>query len=331
MRTLAAATFVALGWIVPAAAGTLVPVAPVQGSNWVEIFGINNDNVIVGTYADANGHDHGFTGTIAGSYTTFDYGHGTGGTEARSISDDGYISGYVTSDGFHYLYEYLRKPNGKYDIVKNDGVPLAGVAQGITHGHTSVGEYWDDPYFTTAHGYVAKNGKMVASVDLPFETSQTKPRGINKSHVIAGYFLNSNGENEGFIQQNGVTQVIAYPDPSAINTYVEGLNDKGVVVGSWDDGSSTYGFRLDTRTGTFTEIKVAGARYVQIWAINDAGFATVDTDVGEFIYCPKKAQCGTGTSAVEVVRHVKAGAFLNYTAPTKSPVVGTSITAKLRM
>jgi hypothetical protein len=331
MRTLAAAALLVIGGIVPGTAGTLIPVAPVQGSSWIEIFGINNSNHVVGTYADAYGAEHGFRGTIAGSYTTFDYGHGTGGTEARSLSDEGYITGYVTSDGFHYLYEFMRRANGSFVIIKNDGTPVTGVAQGITSGHVSVGEYWD-PYFTASHGYVAKNGHMTSSVDLSVETTQTKPRAINRSGVIAGYFLNSNGANEGFIQQNGVTQVVAYPDPSAINTYVEGMNDKGTVVGSWDDGNGTHGFRLTTSTGKFTEIKVPGARYVQIWAINDRGYATVDSDVGEFIYCPKTPQeCGGGTMAIEKTLNVKPGALLDYTPPKKSSVVGASIAAKIRM
>src|ERR1051325_6299072 len=96
------------------------------------VFGINKHNEIAGEFMDGNGVEHGFIGPLNGTYTIFDFGGTSTGTELRAIDDDGDIKGFAFDPNFTIGEEFLRKADGTVMPIEKNGVPLDGTAQGIT-------------------------------------------------------------------------------------------------------------------------------------------------------------------------------------------------------
>jgi uncharacterized membrane protein len=281
---------------------TLIPVVPVPGSTTTAVFGINDNNVIVGSYTTPDGHEHGYFGTLAGSYTTFDVANN--GTEPRSISNDGTIIGFSNSVAIgheHNLQAFERLPDGTIEPIKRHGAQVFGIIQGINNSRD---EFVGDNAITDSdiEGYYGIKGKYKASLTLPFDTPETHPRGINGARAVVGsYYVNAE-TSSGFLLQGGNATVVNFPDPSAVSTYLEGLNDKGLATGLWVDNSSdAFAFTWDTATNVFTTIHVPSATFVEAWGVNKAGLVAVTSDAGAFIYCPKaKSKCpSNGQDAIE--------------------------------
>jgi hypothetical protein len=147
---------------------------------------------------------------------------------------------------------------------------------------------------------------------------QNSPRDITNGRLVAGYFIDKNGVEHGFLVKRGTVSVVDYPDPGTTATVFEGINNNGIASGQWDDsGGNPHSFTLDTNTNTFTSIDIEdGSTFQQAWGINDAGLVPIsegNTTVA-YVYCPlAKKQCPSGGAPVKVHQiHVSAGAFLHY-------------------
>ena len=301
---------------------TYVLVAPPAGATSTTVFGINDSNIVAGSYQDLAGTEHGFYGPMDGSnYTTFDFGHGKTGTEPRAISNDGNITGLALGGVYQFGEEFFRDAAGKLRAITKDGAKLDGVAQGFDNRNQNyVGDYLDSGVRT---GYIGKKGKYRDAVTLPVSATSTNPRGENYSGVIAGGYFDTAGIQHGFtLDRSGGFNSFDYPDAAGVTTS-EGINDSGVVSGLWQDtAANRHGFVLDTATSTFTLIDGGdGSDYQQVWGINNAGLVAVNTRTAggpftSYIYCPLPAdQCPVGgrTHRVKVHQiHVAAGTFLHY-------------------
>jgi hypothetical protein len=307
-------------------AATLIPVVPFTGSASTAATGINNSDTITGNWVDSGGVEHGFYGTLAGSYTNFDYtGNTAMGTEPRGIDEHNVITGYGPTDGtgnyfFGPEFEYNSATSTMTTITKG-GNPLDGIAQQIKKGGTFTGDYWTiSGSSATRTGYLGINGLWQQDLSI-FGSARVAARGINKSGTIVGWFLGGDGFEHGFILKNGVATQVDFPDPTEQDTYLEGINDKGLVSGSWDNNSGNFvpfAFKLDTTTNTFTSITVPNSTMQQAFGVNNAGLIAINSDAGNFIYCPKTptkcaalgAEVADGPSIT-----VRGGGWLHYTGP----------------
>jgi hypothetical protein len=290
-----------------APAATLFPVVPVAGSTFTGPFGINNSNTIVGNWYDANSVEHGFFGSLAGVYTTFDYsGNTAAGTEPRGINDKNMIVGFGPTDGTgNYIegpsFEYDGK-TGKITTITEKGTPIDGATQGINTAGTFAGDHFVGGNANVRYGYLGAKSKWEKDLKV-FGSTGVAARGINTKGVLVGAFTDSNGYAHGFIQDKKVTTQVDFPAGNEQQTFLEGINDKGVISGEWLDNSGSglpYAFELDTKTNTFTAINVSGSTYQQAFGINNAGLIAINSDVGEYIYCPGSAKKCPGSNAVEV-------------------------------
>lgn len=271
-----------------AEAGTLVPVIPVAGSTEMYVSSINDNNQISGWYADSTGSEHAFFGTLDGNYTTFDAGKN--GSVAAKINNSGYIVGYFnteTTDGTK-LKGFERQPNGTIKKVTLKG-KQAGQVTGIENGHDIfAGSDWNHQE-TAERAYYGKNGKFTEL--LPGDTNYLQPRDLNRDKTVVGL----DGQyGEAFVLQNGNKTEFRYP-PSAITTYLQGINDKGVATGYGTNTQGAYSFLYNTKTATITDFTVDGATYTYLGRPNNAGWFPVYADEVPYIYCPaSKSKCPTG-------------------------------------
>ena len=102
---------------------------------------------------------------------------------------------------------------------------------------------------------------------------QTQVVAIDNIGNTAGFWVDGSGNNFGFVEWNGV--FTSYKDPNTgagtVNQLL-GINDKGIAVGFYTDGAGiNHGYKLNQKTGKFTEIVPPGGNNVTATGINDNG------------------------------------------------------------
>ncbi len=102
---------------------------------------------------------------------------------------------------------------------------------------------------------------------------QTQVTAIDNIGNTAGFWVDGNGNNFGFISWNGV--FTSYKDPhtgtGTVNQLL-GLNDKGIAVGFYTDGNGVdHAYKLNQNTGKFTELLPPGAVSALATGINNNG------------------------------------------------------------
>ncbi len=294
---LAAATAFVGGSIFTAGAGTLIPVVPYPESLDTEPFDINDNNVIAGAYISSDSNSHAFFGSLDGHYTSFDGKKYEGYTQANGINSSLWITGvYTDTERCPNQCEFVRKPDGTFVTLTKDGEPLDGYARQII-ANTQFSADFGDLLGQGIRSYLGKKAKYRET--LAIDVTDPRARGLNRQGTVVGRFSNAAGHSSGFIFHGGAVTAVDYPDGNAVNTGLYGINDAGLVSGYWDTGAPDYiahGFVLNTSTGTFHQFDVKGAQsYTYLNGINNAGFITVRSDAGNFIYCPKKeSRCPKG-------------------------------------
>ena len=287
-----------------AQAAVLVPVS-VPDASKTRLFGINDANVIAGSYIGKSDHvEHGFFGPFGGAYTSFD--GGTGGTQARAVNNNGYITGFSNSQGGGGITGsqpiFERLPDGTILNVTASGKQLYGRAQGINNTENKfAGTYWSFQQFD-AVAFVGRNGEYLHDVGLPGNQA-SDGEGINDANVIVGQIFQP--PLHGFIRDGKTVTIIDYPGKHVSGTALEGINDNGQAVGQWfDNRSRPHSFLLDIASQTFSDITVPGAKKTAAWNINNNGAVALSTDLGAFIWCARKSQCPNSSAAVAVPMHV---------------------------
>jgi len=279
---LAASALVGVALLASSAAdakkATYVTVAPPAGAVSVSAFGINDDNIIAGTYRDSNNLAHGFYGPPDGSnYTTFDFaGDGTSGTQPRAILNDGTITGIGLGGAFNFGEEWVRNPDGTFKTLHKKKLVFDGVVQGGNDRDKFVGDYINSSGVRT--GFLGKNGHYLSDITLDIKgITSTDPRQINDHGIVGGSYIDSGGIQHGFILDGSNLTTFDYPGAIGV-TAPEGINNKNQVTGLWQDSSATrHGFLFDSATGDFTEIGPNDGDAHEAWGINNKGMISGDS------------------------------------------------------
>lgn len=287
----------------PAQSASLVPVVPVKHSTATTVYGINDANTIAGGFIGKDGVEHAFFGTLDGQYKTFDAG--TGGTEARAINNNGYITGFSNSQTGSTAEQAMfeRHPHGRIENIFVQGQQLFGRAQGINNArNVFAGTYWNFSNHE-AVAFIGHRGQGKHEVRIPAVHQASEGGGINSAGVVVGSFFQP--PQQGYVVSGRTLTVVNYPSDSASSTTLEGINDNGQAVGQWVDGDgNTHSFLYDIATNAFTDIDVSGATNVYASNINSAGAVAVNSDAGSFIWCASDSACPTGGKKVAAPVHV---------------------------
>jgi probable HAF family extracellular repeat protein len=217
------------------------------GGNGTFGFGINNSGQIVGQYGDASGNLNAFVYTSANNYATINPPQSAPANpyfaEGNTINNKGQVlisALNASGDYDNFLYS-----NGQYTLltaISSLGNPV--FANGINDAGTIVG-YANDSN-QVSHGFILKNGQVTslndpnAGTTTNFEgVAGTQLNDINNNGAISGFYVDANGNTNGFVYQNGVFTTV--DDPLGTNgTYICGINDLGQVVGFYVDSSFNF-------------------------------------------------------------------------------------------
>ena len=211
-------------------------------------YGINNLGQVVGYYVNSSGSQFGYlySGGSNGTYTTIEDPLDkpinptlVSFTNAYGINDSGQIVGQFQDPstlGYHgFLYS-----KGVYTTLDDPlGVNSMGnkytFASAINNSGQIVGYYDDGP---KSHGFLYANG-VYTTLDDPLGVNGTLPLGINSAGQIVGNYLDASFNSHGFLYSNGIFTSMDLLGPS---TTLGGINDSGQLTGTYDLGTSIFGF-----------------------------------------------------------------------------------------
>ena len=267
---------------------SFLPVSACPGCS-TQAIGINNSNLITGSYADAAGNVHSYS-QLNGVVTSFDPAVPGGMvvfSEAGHASSTGRIAGdYVLgSDGVDR--PFIRNADGSYvlppNFVSGGATATVDFAVGVNASGLVTGSYTFDPNQSTGFtGFIYNGSAYTSTFSFPGAlVTDTFALDINNGGVIVGSFKKP-GEEHGFIRAaNGTfTQVDV---PGSIETEVFGINNNGDIVGRYLDSLGIqHGF--ERTNGIYIQINYSDPSHdpnTYAWGINDAGRIVGDSVPGD--------------------------------------------------
>jgi probable HAF family extracellular repeat protein len=225
----------------------------VPGHTLTYVDGLNSNGDMVGWYADSDsGPYHAFV-IKGGTMTLFDHPNSVS-TVATGINDSGLIIGFA---GDFYDAGFT------YDGNNFTQIQPAKRSRTILYGINNAGEIVGGagtPYDTIAIDL--KNGKF-KTIKFPGGYNYAYATGINNFGEIVGW----TDTKDAFVYSGGKFTRIDVPG-STYNT-AWGVNDSGIVIGSYFFGGTYYSFALIS--GAFYSFGYPGATGTFAQGINAAG------------------------------------------------------------
>jgi uncharacterized membrane protein len=202
--------------------------------------GINNSNVVVGSYFDSADVVHGFV-YRQGKFSAVNF-PGASATEVLGINDFGDIVGVYQLPGPLNFHGFLRH-NGVLSSIDDPNATFGTMAFGISKTGEVVGSY------DNADGFVLENGeyRTLNAPQLPGESPDTQLNGINNLGWIAGQVFTGGiwrgfwiaGTDFDFVEPAGAT-----------DSQVTGMNGRGDIVGCHDAQSGFVSFTVENGEGS---------------------------------------------------------------------------------
>ena len=255
----------------------------IPGATSYFVAGINDEGLVAGTWLAADGSDVGFIRFPDGRISTpiVDPNDNSGVTVLRAINDEGVIAGFYganVSNGF-LLAE------GKFRAVDFPGA-VATALRGINNLGDLSGTYSVVDLNADEFGFIIPRRGPAISFKLADPTGTgIVVGGINDLRQLVGYYTDASSTLVGFLRQPS-GQFVSVIVPGAVSTQVYGINDCGIMVGVWGDGSTAHGFY--GRPGNLHSFDVPGAIATFSQGINNEGrlvgrYATADGVAHAFI------------------------------------------------
>ncbi len=205
-----------------------------------------------GTVAAQNGYQ----------YTIFDEPH-SNLTHPYAINDNGTVVGsyYYGDHGFE------RTAAGNYSTIDFPGAS-DNLIRGINDHGVMVGKYrlsGFDYSFSYANG-------VFTTLPKPGTNDPSGANGINNAGVVVGSYREFSTAEHGYIYQNNIYTTVDYP--GAAHTTLVDINDSGIMLGNYWNGSRWLGFLYDGVD--FTPLEMPGAYWTYV-----AGFNNFNQIVGQ--------------------------------------------------
>jgi uncharacterized membrane protein len=176
---------------------------------------------------------------------------------------------------------FIKDRSGRVTTFSVPGAQ-ATLAAGINDLGQVAGTYTDA---TSGHGFIRQPGGRITTIDLP-RLPSASVTDINNRGQLVGQAVNAAGQLVGFLRDpNGRVTIIDPPGPAEVSSDVLALNDRGQVVGTWDDRpedppvidpNTRHGFLWDK--GRLTRFDVPGSLATGALGINNAGQITGSYD-----------------------------------------------------
>ena len=165
-----------------------------------QLLGVNDSDVAVGFYTDANGNNHGYEYNIGSSRfsTVTDPSLPGASLTAAAINDEGDVAGFYTNsagttDGF------LKTHHGQFIDLAVPGAS-ATMALGVNGSDEVVGTYTvGSGSSAQMHGFTWTPQHGFQTVDDPHGMGTTTINGVNDRGQLVGFYVDSTGNTDGFL------------------------------------------------------------------------------------------------------------------------------------
>ena len=165
-----------------------------------QLLGVNDSNVAVGFYTDAQGSNHGYTYSIRDHRFSMVTVPGAAGLSltAAAISNDGAVAGFYT-DAAGVTHGFLRHRSGQFQTLSVPGAS-ATQALGVNDQDEVVGVYTVGSGSTAMmHGFTWAPGRGFRTVDDPHGIGTTTVNGVNDHGQLVGFYTDGAGNTDGFL------------------------------------------------------------------------------------------------------------------------------------
>ncbi len=195
------------------------------GASGTTAVGINDYNTVVG-YATLNGSLIGFIHWSNGTFTKVNV-PGSSRTQLFGRNNKGVsVGSYADATGAH---GFLLTSSG-YQKVDYPGASFGTEVLGINNYNSSVG---DGDAANAQYGFKRWSNGSFTKVQYPNSTG-TQINGLNDSGVMVGMNAPNSGPGTmlAFALINGKFQQITDPNAARLSTWVSGINNNQVIVGT---------------------------------------------------------------------------------------------------
>jgi hypothetical protein len=238
----------------------------IPGATSYFVAGINDEGLIAGSWSAADGSEIGFIRSPDGRISTpiVHPDDNTRTTVLRAVNDDAVIAGFYGANVSHgFLFT-----EGNFRTVDFPGA-VATALRGINNLGDLSGTYSIVDLNADEFGFIIPRRGAPISLKLsdPSGTGIVVG-GINDLRQLVGYYTDATATLVGFLRQPG-GQFVSVIVPGAVSTQAYGINDCGIVVGVYGDGSTAHGFY--GRPGNLHGFDLPGAVATFAQGINNEG------------------------------------------------------------
>src|SRR5436189_1690018 len=165
--------------------------------------------------------------------------------------------------------------SGSIEVITTFDYPGTGnltLPQKINERGDVVGEFIDSSGVTRAFVRFSDGSFSAPIVDPNDTVGFTEGRGINNSGTVAGDYVGSDGNSDGFFLSGGT--FTEYDVPGALSTAVLGINDPADFAGTFDPGTGILQAFISV-SGTITSFSVPAAISTLAYEITNSKQLTV--------------------------------------------------------
>ena len=236
----------------------------IAGATGYFIPGINDQGTVVGDWAPVGGVTGiGFIRAPSGHVTTpvLDPNDTDSFTVLRAINNEGVIAGFY---GVNVAHGFLLH-NGLFVPIDFPGA-LDTALRGINNWGDLSGTYDTVPNGAQIGFIIPRQGPAI-TFGPPSGGSLLVVGKINDRRQVIGFYTAADGSLTGFLREPD-GRMINIVVPGAANTKAYGINDCGIIVGLWTDGTA-HGFF--GRPGNLHSFDIPGAGATFARGINNQG------------------------------------------------------------
>lgn len=203
------------------------------GGQFTSASSINDSGEIVGS-TDLNGAIQGFV-LNNGTYQEIAY-PGYSHNSATGVNNAGVIVGNTwNNSGESFGFKYV---NGQYSLITFAGANYTEIG-GINNKGDISGTYFDG---AKNYGFILHADGKLETIWYPGQKGTSGVTAINDMRQVLGTWSPSRQGQTlyGFLDSGNMFTKIAYP--GAIQTMPTGINNAGIVVGTWSNQTTFNGF-----------------------------------------------------------------------------------------
>jgi hypothetical protein len=163
-----------------------------------QLLGVNDQDIAVGFYTDANGNNHGYEYNIrSGRFSTVTES-GVTSLTAAAINNLDQVAGFYTNPATGNTDGFL-KANGRFTDLAVPGASST-MALGLNIRDEVVGTYTVGSGSSAAmHGFTWTPQHGFTTLDDPHGAGTTTINGVNDFGQLVGFYVDANGNTDGFL------------------------------------------------------------------------------------------------------------------------------------